>query len=454
LCGRAYDKYLRRSFDGKSDKTAPQVWSNVGIIRQMKTWLLRVTGATSGELAASLWSFLYFFCLLAGYYILRPIRDEMAVQIGQKHLHELFTAVFITTLAIIPIFGWLNKTFPRRTLLPWLYVFFIVQLLGLYLWMQTPSDIMARSFFVWVLVFNLFAVSVFWSFMADLFSTDQAKRLYGFIAAGGTAGGLAGPSLTALFVNMLGTRTLLLIAAAFFAVCVFAIFQLRTLAREREGLKTDAQEKLERPVSIWSGLIDIARSPYLLGICAFLFLYSLLSTALYFQQTELLPKAISDSKERVKMLAQVDLAVNVLTLFIQLFAFGALIKKLGVTVMLVALPILSFVGFGALALAPTLTTLVIFGVMRRAGEYAVSKPARETLYNVLPPAQKYTAKNIIDTAVHRGGDTLASWLFKSLQSAGLGLTAMAWIAVPIAAVWGACSYALGREAQRRQALEK
>ncbi len=424
------------------------------IIAPMKTWLMRISGATSGEMAAALWSFLYFFCLLAGYYILRPIRDEMAVQIGQKHLHELFTAVFITTLIIIPIFGWLNKSFPRRTLLPWLYVFFIVQLLGFYVWMQTPSDLMARSFFVWVLVFNLFAVSVFWSFMADLFSTEQAKRLYGFIAAGGTAGGLAGPSLTALFVNALGTRTLLLIAAAFFAICVGAIFQLRELAREREGLKSDAQEKMERPVSIWSGLIDIVRSPYLMGICAFLFLYSLLSTALYFQQTELLPKAITDSKARVQMLAQVDLAVNVLTLFIQVFAFGALIRKLGVTIMLIAMPLVSFVGFGALALAPTLTTLVIFGVLRRAGEYAVSKPARETLYNVLPAAQKYTAKNIIDTAVHRGGDTLASWLFKSIQSQGVGIANMAWMAVPIAAVWGGCSYALGREAERRQILEK
>ncbi len=419
----------------------------------MQAWLLRMTGARAGELAASLWSFLYFFCLLAGYYILRPIRDEMAVQVGQKHLHELFTTVFICTLAIIPIFGWLNKTFPRRTLLPWLYLFFIAQLLGFYVWMQTPTDFTARSFFVWVLVFNLFAVSVFWSFMADLFSTDQAKRLYGFIAAGGTAGGLAGPSLTALLVSNLGTRNLLLIAAAFFGVCVFAIVQLRALAREREGVVSEADEKRERPTSMWSGVVDIARSPYLIGICIFLFLYSLLSTALYFQQTELLPKAITDSKARVQMLAQVDLAVNVLTLAIQVLAFGTLIRKLGVAAMLVAMPVLSFVGFGALALAPTLITLVIFGVMRRAGEYAVSKPARETLYNVLPPAQKYTAKNIIDTAVHRGGDTLASWMFQGVKSMGMSLTNMAWLAVPIAGVWAVCAWFLGREAQRRDASQ-
>ncbi len=420
----------------------------------MKTWISRLTGAQPGELAACLWSFIYFFFLLAGYYVLRPIRDEMAVQVGQKHLHELFTTVFICTLALIPIFGWLNKTFPRRTMLPWLYAFFVANLVGFYGLMQTPSDLLARAFFVWVLVFNLFAVSVFWSLMADLFDTEQAKRLYGFIAAGGTIGGLTGPTITALLVKSLGTRGLMLLAAGMLSVCILAIIQLRRVAPAKAISATAVDEKAERPTTIWQGLIDIGRSPYLLGICAFMFLYSLLSTALYFQQTELLPKAITDSKERVQMLAQVDLAVNVVTLAIQFFAFGALIRKLGVAMMLLAMPVVSFFGFGALALAPTLTTLVIFGVMRRAGEYAVSKPARETLYNVLTPAQKYTAKNIIDTAVHRGGDTLASWMFQGVKSAGLSLAQMAWLAVPIAGVWAACSYVLGREAERRQATEK
>jgi AAA family ATP:ADP antiporter len=374
----------------------------------------------------------------------------MAVQVGQKHLHELFTTVFICTLVIIPIFGWLNKTFPRRTLLPWLYLFFIAHLLGFYVWMQAPSDLLARTFFIWVLVFNLFAVSVFWSFMADLFTTEQAKRLYGFIAAGGTAGGLFGPTLTAFFVQKVGTRTLLLITVAFFSVCVVAIFQLRRLASEGAGARNAANEANERPASIWQGLIDIARSPYLLGICAFMVFASLLSTALYFQQVELLPKAISDSQERVKMLAQVDLAVNTLTLMIQLFAFGALIRTLGVTWMLIIIPLLSFLGFAGLALAPTLATLLVFGVLRRAGEYAVSKPARETLFNVLPATQKYTAKNVIDTAVSRGGDMLASWSFKGLQSMGFTAPHIAWMAVPIAGVWVMCAWALGREAQRRQ----
>ena len=418
----------------------------------MVAFLHRVTRARGDELAASLWAFVYFFALLASYYVLRPIRDEMAVQVGQAHLQELFTALFLTMLVIVPVFGALTARFPRKRLLPWLYAFFILNLAGFWVIFaaaerQTP--LIAAAFFVWVSVFNLFAVSVFWSLMADLFDTTQAKRLYGFIAAGGTAGALAGPSLTAIFVIVVGVRGMLIVSAGFLALCVVANLRLCAWAA-RTGAAGSVRDEAPLGGSIWAGIFDLVCSPYLLGICLFLFSYTLLSTLLYFQQTELVPAAIADSAERTRLFALVDVTVNVLALLLQLFAFGAMIERLGTMFTLAALPVVAIFGFAALALNPVLTTLVVFGVLRRAGEYAISKPARETLFNVLPPEQKYKAKNVIDTLVHRTGDTASSWIFAGLKGAGYSLTAMNWIAVPVSALWLGVAVLLGRAADMRR----
>ena len=431
---------------------------------QLRALLTRLTRAESAELAASLWSFVYFFALLAGYYVLRPIRDEMAIQVGQAKLHELFLGVFVTMLVVAPVFGWLTRTFPRRRLLPWLYAFFVANLGVFWLLFDAgrgaQAETVARAFFVWVSVFNLFAISVFWSFMADLFDTAQAQRPYGFIAAGGTVGALAGPALTAGFVTLVGVRSMLLVSAGFLAVAIVAILNLRAWAARADAARQPADpaargttdRTAEQPIggSIWAGITDIVRSPYLLAICLFLFAYSLLSTLLYFQQTDLVPAAIADSAERTRLLALVDMAVNLLTLAVQVFAFGALIRRLGTTFMLCAMPVVAIVGFAALALSPVLATLVVFGVIRRAGEYAVSKPARETLFNALPAEQKYKAKNVIDTLVHRTGDTASSWIFAGLKSLGLSLTTMSWLAVPVSAAWLGVALWLGRAATGKE----
>jgi AAA family ATP:ADP antiporter len=419
----------------------------------MSALLSRVTRALPHELPAALLSFVYFFALLAAYYVLRPIRDEMAVQVGQAELSSLFTGVFVSMLVLVPVFGALTARFPRRRLLPWLYAFFVANLLAFHAAFD-PSGAnvrwVASAFFVWVSVFNLFAVSVFWSYMADLFDTAQAKRLYGFIAAGGTAGALAGPSLTALFVTAVGTKGMLLVSAGFLVLAIVAIALLARWSRQDAAA---ARDDAEKPIggSVWGGVIDIARSPYLIGICLFLFGYSLLSTFLYFQQTELLPAAITNSAERTRLLALTDLAVNVLTLAVQVLAFGALIRRLGTGFMLCAMPVVAIVGFVALALSPTLVTLIAFGVTRRAGEYAVTKPARETLFNALSPEEKYKAKNVIDTLVHRTGDTASSWIFTGLKSLGLSMAAMSWLAVPIAGAWLAVAMWLGRAQRDRDA---
>jgi ATP:ADP antiporter, AAA family len=421
----------------------------------------RITKATGDELPAALWSFVYFFTLLASYYVLRPIRDEMAIQIGVKNLPSLFTYVFVTMLALVPIFGWLTSAVPRRKLLPWLYAFFVLNLFGFYAVMQAGEQSLgvAHVFYIWASVFNLFAVSVFWSFMADCFKTDQAKRLYGFIAAGGTLGALAGPLLTSQLVQVLGAKNMMLVSAALLSVSIVAIFRIKawlntrpvsaSISTSNAGQNSDATLK----GGLLSGIVDIAKSPYLMGICLFLFCFALLSTFLYSQQTLLVPAAITNSADRIQFLSYVDLAVNVLTLLIQVFAFGTLIQRLGILPLLVAMPLVSVLGFAALALFPGLWVLVVFGVIRRAGEYAVSKPARETLFNVLPPDQKYKAKNVIDTLVHRTGDTASIWLFDGLKKAGMSISTMTWLAVPVAVLWFVVSWYLGKAAGKMQRLE-
>ena len=422
----------------------------------MQSLLLKKTRAQPHELDAVLWAFVYFFALLAGYYVLRPLRDEMGMQIGAAKLQESFTGVFLTMLAVAPLFGWLNQRVARRTLLPWLYGFFIVNLLGFYTVLEARGEqgpLVARAFFVWVSVFNLFAISVFWSFMADLFTTEQAKRLYGFIAAGGTLGALTGPLITAGLVALLGPKHLVLVSAGLLGVVIVAIFRLRAWA-----LRWDVQHHVVRDEgetealrgSIWSGLIDVARSPYLRGICWFLLSYALLSTFLYFQSADLLPKHVSGSGERTRLLAQVDWVVNLIALLFQLLAFNRVIERLGIRFTLAAMPAVSLVGYALLAMHPAVAVLVSFGVLRRAGEYALSKPGRETLFNVLPPDQKYKAKNVIDTLVHRTGDTASAWVYSSLRALGLGSTQIAWVAVPVATAWLMVSLRLGRQAQALQ----
>ena len=422
----------------------------------MQSLLLKKTRAQPHELDAVLWAFVYFFALLAGYYVLRPLRDEMGMQIGAAKLQESFTGVFLTMLAVAPLFGWLNQRVARRTLLPWLYGFFIVNLLGFYTVLEARGEqgpLVARAFFVWVSVFNLFAISVFWSFMADLFTTEQAKRLYGFIAAGGTLGALTGPLITAGLVTLLGPKHLVLVSAGLLGVVIVAIFRLRAWA-----LRWDVQHHVVRDEgetealrgSIWSGLIDVVRSPYLRGICWFLLSYALLSTFLYFQSADLLPKHVSGSGERTRLLAQVDWVVNLIALLFQLLAFNRVIERLGIRFTLAAMPAVSLVGYALLAMHPAVAVLVSFGVLRRAGEYALSKPGRETLFNVLPPDQKYKAKNVIDTLVHRTGDTASAWVYSSLRALGLGSTQIAWVAVPVATAWLMVSLRLGRQAQALQ----
>ena len=391
------------------------------------------------EVAPVLWSALYYFSLLAGYYVLRPVRDAMGIAGGVGNLQWLFTATFLVMLAAVPAFGWAAARLPRRRLLPAVYLFFVANLLIFFLLFQagTGRAWVARAFFVWLSVFNLFVVSVFWSFMADIFTPAQGRRLFGPIAAGGSAGAIAGPGVTAVLAEAVGPVNLLPVAAGFLGVALVCIARLNAWA----AAGADAQAV---GGGMWEGVREVAASRYLLGICAFLWLFTSLSTFLYFQQAHIVAAALPDAAGRTRLFAAMDLATNGLTVIAQVLLTARIVGWLGVGRALAALPAVVAVGFGALAAAPVLPMLVVFQVLRRAGNFALTKPAREMLFTVVDRRAKYKAKNFVDTVVYRGGDALSGWFFAGLTALGLGVSAIAWAAVPIAVIWLYTGLLLGR----------
>jgi len=412
--------------------------------------LTLVLRAEKGETGSSLWSFACFFCVLCGYYVLRPLRDEMGLQGGVENLPWLFSATFAAMCAAVPLFGFAASRLPRRRLVPWAYLFFIANVLlfyGLFASGVTPGWV-AHSFFVWVSVFNLFVVSLFWSLMADLFRPAQAARLFGFISAGGSCGALAGPTLTAFLAAPLGTANLLLVSCGFL---VLALLCIGALVRGAETPCAPSAEATAAGViggTTWSGLAQIARSPYLLGIVAYVLLYTVLLGFAYLEVARLVAATYQDSAQRTALFAQVDLAVNVLTLLGQLFLVTRLVEKLGVGAALALLPALGLTGFIAIGIVPTLAALIVFQVLRRAADYAIARPAREMLFTVLPREAKYKSKNFIDTVVFRGGDAVSGWVYAALKGLGLSIAGLAAAAIPGAIVWLAVGLWLGRQHER------
>ena len=415
----------------------------------MSTRLAGMLKLEAGEFIPVAWSFGCFFCLLCGYYILRPLRDEMGIQGGVDALAWVFSATFVVMLAVVPMFGWLVARFSRRGVVVVSHGFFVVNLLLFFVLLRADvaPEWVARAFFVWVSVFNLFVISLFWSVMNDVFDSAQALRLFGMIAAGGSLGAIAVPGSTALLVEYLAPADLLPLSAALLAAA--AVCALRVMRVQRVEQRAHPSAKI-RTESVWAGALHVARSRYLLGICAFIVLYSSLSTFLYFEQARIVEDAFTDSAQRTQVFAVMDLATNTLTLALQFLATARLVAWLGLPLALALIPVAVAVGFGALGLAPTLVVLVVFQVARRAGNYAITKPAREMLFSVVSREDKYKAKNFIDTVVYRGGDAASGWLFTGLSAIGLGLSALAFAAVPLAAVWAGCGFALGRARRARE----
>lgn len=405
------------------------------------------------EQRAALLSFLFLFLVMFSYQVLKPIRDALGTVYGTDKLEHLFTATFVGTIVVAPIYAWIASRIKLKTLIPWVYGFLVVNILIFYgLFESNPeSRLLAAGFYVWLSVANMFVISVFWSFMSDVWSKDQSKRLFGFIAAGGSVGAAVGPAITAAVVTQVGTGTMMLLSAAGFGL---AIVITRILVRHKDAEKADGVDA--QPTTLnrklggnpLSGFSLLLKSPYLLLIAAFILFMTWISTIVYFQQAEFISKAFASKEERTRAFALVELIVNIGAIAIQLFGTSRLVSRFGVTAGLLFNPILMVLAFIAVALSPMLMVLMSVQVIRRISEYAVARPSREMLFTVVDQETKYKAKSVIDTVVYRAGDLSAAWAQAGLAAMGWGVAAVALFGAAVAAIWGTIAYALGHRFER------
>ena len=406
------------------------------------------------EIKALALSFGYFFFVLACYYVLRPVRDEMGIRSGVRNLPWLFTATFVVNLIMAPLYAGLVAKLRRSIFIPAVYSFLILNIVGF--WVMLTASLYAAEtaivFFVWITVFSVFAVSVFWSFMADLFSAEQAKRLYPIIAAGGALGGFAGSATVTGLAKVIGPANLLLVAAVLLTLALVCAVSLERLPLAQGA----AAKKAEQAVGGgWlSGLIAVLRSPYMAGIALWVVMLGLANGFAYFMQAEVISNANLDSASRTQIFGAIDLAANILIPLLQLTVTGFLLQKIGVGPTLAGVAIVVGIGFLALAASPVLTVIIALQVALRASSFALSNPAREALWPVVDREQKYKAKNVVDNVVFRGSDVGTAWLYNTLSTAlGLGIGAIASIGAAIAAAWLALSLGLGRAQARKAASQ-
>jgi AAA family ATP:ADP antiporter len=431
----------------------------------MNRWLTRLLGLQRGEAGAVLAGFLMLFFLFTGYAVLRPVRETIGVTSGVKNLPWLFTGTFVTTIAVMPAFGWVASRMPRRRI-----VFSVLVLVALTLvafglaFAVLPENIsIGRAFYIWLSVFNLIVISAAWSALVDVFTVAQAKRLFGLIAAGASLGGLVGPLLAVFFVERLAHAGLLFLSAGLMVVAAFAAHWVQ-LWRDRHpplpdadaqrGLsppKPDDDVRRARPLggNVFAGAIAVLRSPYLLGIAAFVVLLSTASTFLYFEQARLVEQTYPDRAQRTQVFGTIDIVVQALSITAQLFITGQLARRLGLRVLLVAVPVLVALGFLTLAFVPLFAVLAVVMVVRRVGEYAFVRPAREMLYGVLSPEAKYKAKNFNDTVVYRGGDAISGWVKTAIDALAQVPAIAMLIGAALSLVWAVTGALLARAHRRR-----
>ncbi|MDX9736180.1 MAG: MFS transporter [Thermoanaerobaculia bacterium] len=419
---------------------------------RLRALLARAVDLREGEGPALGWASAYFFLLLASYYVIRPLRDEFGVRGSESALSWLFVGTLLGTAALNPLFSELVTRLTRKVFVPVVYRVLLGTLVLFWALLSFAPEgwrlPVAQAFFIWASVFNLFAVSVFWGFLADLFRPEQGKRLFGFIAVGGTLGAVAGAALTASLAGPLGPTNLILLAAVLLEGAVFCV---RGLVRHfhvddstRAAAPGAEPEGVPPGSGALSGLATVSRSTYLLAISLFLLFFTVSSTFLYFEQARIVKATFTDSAARTAWFARIDLWVNLLSAFTQLFLAGRVVRLLGVGGTLVALPVLTLAGFAALAVSPTAGILALVMVTRRAGNFALFRPAREVLFTVLPREEKYAAKSFVDTFVYRFGDVVGAFADKGLRALGAVGATLAGLFLPVAILWALLSAWLGR----------
>jgi AAA family ATP:ADP antiporter len=419
--------------------------------------MLRAVDVRRREAEAVAWSCAHFFCLMAGYYVIQPIRDAMGLARGVEELMPLFLVTVVVMFVANPIFSGLVSCYSRRVFVPVVYVFCVLNLLLFYvLFRRVPPGqdiLLARAFFVWVSVFNLVIVSLFWATMADLFSAQQGKRLFGVIAVGGTFGAIFGAASTATLAQQLGEVTLLPVSAGLLIVaCLCGVRLSRMPRRIRQTIEHTDEAAIGG--GLLAGMTHVVRSPFLIGICLFIFFLAFTATCAYFAQAAIVENSFGDRDERAATFAAIALWVNVVTALIQVFLTGRVIRSFGVGGTLALLPLVAIGGFVSLAMAPTLATLVVVQVLMRGTNFSLVNPARESLFTVISREDKYKAKNLVDTFIYRAGDAVGATVFLVLTSVLVGLRlpedlpGVLLTILPLLVIWLLVALRLGRAHQR------
>ncbi len=422
-----------------------------------RSLISEIFGVQRHEFVAVAWSFAYFFCVLSSYYIIRPVREEMAVGSGPNTIPYLFIGTFITMIVATSLFGWVASRFPRRVFLPWVYLFFISNMLifwAVFSQLRGSGDDyvwLGRVFFVWVSVFNLFVVSVFWSFMADIYTREQGRRLFGLITSGGSIGALLGGLVTSSLVTKIGFHNLLLIAGGVLLAAVFCIGRLKDWVHQEHEHEVERTVESDKPLggNPLAGITHLLSSNYFLGIALLSVIASLLGTALYMFRAELIETAILSPDARTQFFSNMNVAQNALALVAQMFLVKQVVTRFGIGRSLFLFPLASIIGFAVLALDPTLMAVAVLDVVRRGLGFGFAKPSTDMLYSVVTPEEKYKTKNAIDTAVYRGGDVVGTWTIKGLSVLGMGMAAIAVLMLPFAVLSAVVALWLGRDYKRR-----
>ena len=419
-------------------------------------FITRVLGIERDELIAVAWSFVYFFCIMSAYFMLRSVREAMAIVGGVQNIPWLFTGTFVLMLTTTPLFGWIASRYSRKTFLPWVYYFFIANILIFFVvftYVQNNNLSLlwiSRAFFVWLSVFNLFVVSVFWSFMADIYTKQQSRRLFGVISAGGSAGALVGPLVTSVLVIPIGFKNLLPISALLLLLGVYCVYRLREWVTHRDRTtRTTNSTRSEKPIggTAWAGVRFVVNQRYFSAIAMALLCANFLGGAMYMYLAQMVSVTFEGTDRQTQVFAFMDAAINGLSFVGQLLIVKHSVRKLGIAWTLSLLPLLSILGFVILAFNPTFAIIAGFQVLRRSLGFGFSKPTSDMLYSVVSPEAKYKAKNFIETTIYRGWDVVSTWTIRSIGS--IGLSGVALVCVPVAVIWMLIVRWIGREYQTR-----
>ena len=424
---------------------------------RIRYYLQRTFTLRENETTLVLLSGLLFYTLMTSYNILKPIRDTMGLAGGIRDLENLFLFTLGIMALLTPVFGYMVRRFKREKFIPLAYRFFAVNLLVFFLILRLTDGgliMIGRVFYVWVSVFNLFVLSLFWAFMADGFGFSRSRRVFGIIAIGGTLGSMLGNGVTRLFIGLLGETYLILISILFLEVSVRLVRYLsprfRAAGFHDKGARDQSVAKAAGGGSL-AGVSLLFRSSFLSGIGGYVFLYTFIGTLFYFLRSDVVDTLVPTRNARTALFADIYFWTNFLTLFGQLFVTGRFLKRFGAGAALIFLPVAMAVGAVILGTAPTLGILVVFEVTRKAGNYTLAKPARETLFTLVDRNVRYKAKSFIDTFVYRSGDALGALGFKLLGILGIGMVGTALITVPLSLAWGGVGFFLGRRQKRLSA---